>query len=75
MEKQQIFEKWQNFENRPAFKGYRACKGHRLCKNGQIGSKIKNAKNMRKTIQQEHYSCFVQKPLEKAPNIREMRRF
>ena len=29
--------------------------------NGQFGSKIKNAKNMRKTILQEHKSCSVQK--------------
>ena len=30
-----------------------------------FGSKIKNAKNMRKTIQQEHYSCSVQKSAPK----------
>ena len=43
--------------------------------NSQFGSKIKNAKNMRKTIQQEQYSCPVQKEktLENTPNIREMR--
>ena len=29
--------------------------------NAQFGSKIKNAKNMRKTILQESYSCFKQK--------------
>ena len=29
--------------------------------NGQFGSKIKNAKNMRKTILQEQWSCSVQK--------------
>ena len=28
--------------------------------NGQFGSKIKNAKNMRKTILQEQQSCSVQ---------------
>ena len=28
---------------------------------GELGSKIKNAKSMRKTILQERYSCFVQK--------------
>ena len=28
---------------------------------GQFGSKIKNTKNMRKPILQEHYSCSVQK--------------
>ena len=30
-------------------------------KNGQFGSKIKNTKNMRKTILQEYCSCSVQK--------------
>ena len=33
--------------------------------NGQFGSKIKNAKNMRKPILQEHYSCSVQKIVRK----------
>ena len=33
--------------------------------NAQFGSKIKNAKNMRKTILQEQYSCSVQKTARK----------
>ena len=33
--------------------------------NGQFGSKIKNGKNMRKTILQEHQSCSVQKTTRK----------
>ena len=33
--------------------------------NGQFGSKIKNAKNVRKTILQEHYNCSVQKTARK----------
>ena len=33
--------------------------------NGQFGSKIKNAKNMQKTILQEHQSCFVRKTARK----------
>jgi len=33
--------------------------------NGQFGSKIKNAKNMRKTILQGHKSCCVQKTARK----------
>ena len=33
--------------------------------NGQFESKIKNPKNMRKTILQEHYSCSVQKTVRK----------
>ena len=33
--------------------------------NGQFGSKIKNAKNMRKTILQNYKSCSVQKTVPK----------
>ena len=33
--------------------------------NGQFGPKIKNARNMRQTILQEHYSCSVQKTAQK----------
>ena len=33
--------------------------------NAQFGSKIKNAKNMRKTVLQERYSCSVQKTVRK----------
>ena len=33
----------------------------RPLQNNQFGSKIKNAKNMRKTIVQEHKYCSVQK--------------
>ena len=36
-----------------------------VVKNGQFGSKFKNAKNMRKSILQEHYSCCVQKTAPK----------
>ena len=33
--------------------------------NGQFGSKIKNVKNMQKTILHKHQSCFVQKTAQK----------
>ena len=33
--------------------------------NGQFGSKIKNAKSMRKTAVEAHYSCFMQKTAQK----------
>ena len=33
--------------------------------NGQLGSKIQNAKDMRKMILQKHYSCSVQKTATK----------
>ena len=51
--KHQIFEKWDDFKNRPSCKGYSPCKSYTLWKNGQFGSKIKTAKNMRKTIVEE----------------------
>ena len=35
--------------------------------NDQFGSKIKNAKNMRETTLQEHYSSFVEKKAENNP--------
>ena len=34
--------------------------------NCHFGSKIKNSKNMRKTILQEHWSCSVQKAAQKS---------
>ena len=37
----------------------------RPLQNGQFGSKIKNSKNTRKTILQEHSSCSVQKTAPK----------
>ena len=37
--------------------------------NGQFGSKIKNAKNMRKTILQKDQSCSLGKPNEKHPRF------
>ena len=41
------------------------CKGYSLCKIGHFGSKIKNAKNRRKTILQQHYIWSVQKTAPK----------
>ena len=44
--------------------------------NGQFGSKIKNAKKVRKIRLYDHIRVVVcKKPLEKTPNIREMRAF
>ena len=40
--------------------------------NGQIGSKIKYAKNMRKTILQLNQSTCAEKTTPKTPNIRKM---
>ena len=44
--KKQILEKYDHFENRPS------CKGYRLCKMVSLGSKLKMAKNIWKTILQ-----------------------
>ena len=65
----QIFEKWDDFENRPS------CKAYSLCKIVTLGQKLK----FKKTSQKQTYKWFTvvlcKKPLEKTPNIREMRRF
>ena len=37
--------------------------------NGHFGSKVKNAKKVRKTIVRVHYSCLVQKTARKNINI------
>ena len=60
--KHQIFEKRDHFQNRPS------CKGYSLCKIGHFLSKIKNAKNMRIRILQQHYSWSVQKTVSKNTN-------
>ena len=52
--KHQILEKGDNFENQPSCKGYSPCKVREMVSLGQFGSKIKNAKNMRKTILQDY---------------------
>ena len=41
------------------------CKGYSLCKMLSFGAKIKNSKNMQKTILQEYYSCSVEKAAPK----------
>ena len=49
---------------------------YRPLKNGQFGSKIKMSKKMRKTHIYKHTRAVLwKKPLEKTPNIREMRPF
>ena len=49
-----------NFENQPS------CKGYSLCKMARLTQKFKNAKNMRLTILQQHYSCYVHKTARKS---------
>ena len=67
--KHHIFEKWDHFENRAS------CKGYRLYKMISFGQKVK----WRKTCENLFYNhvrvVLCKKPLEKTPNIREMRPF
>ena len=69
LKKHQIFKKWGRFENGPSWKGYRTCKILIL------SQKLK----FQKTCENPFYKSFrvvlCKKPLEKAPNIREMRGF
>ena len=67
--KHQIFEKWDDFENRPS------CKGSRLCKIVSLGQKLKWPKTCEKRFYKHVRVVLCEKPLEKTPNIREMRRF
>ena len=67
--KHQIFEKWEHFQNRPS------CKTYSLCKIVTLAQKLK----FQKTCQNPFYKSFTvvlcKKPLQKTPNIREMRAF
>ena len=67
--KHQIFEKWDHFENRPS------CKGYRLCKMVSLGEKFKWPKTSEKRFYKDVRVVLCKKPLEKTPNIREMRPF
>ena len=65
--KDQVFEKWDHFVKGPL------CKGYSPCKILALGQKSK----FKKTYQNPFYKSFTvvlcKKPLEKRPNIREMR--
>ena len=67
--KHEIFEKWEHFEKRPS------CKGYSPCKILTLAQKLK----FQKTCQNPFYKSFTvilwKKPLQKTPNIREMRTF
>ena len=69
LKKHQIFEKWDHFENRPS------CKGYRLCKMVSLGQKFKWPKTCEKRFYKHVRVVLCKKPLEKTPNIREMRPF
>ena len=65
----QIFEKWDHFLNRPS------CKGYRLCKMVSLAQKLKRPKTCEKRFYKHVTVVVWKKPLEKTPNIREMRPF
>ena len=67
--KHQIFEKWDHFENRPP------CKGYRLCKMVSLGENFQWPKTREKRFYKDARVVLCKKPLEKTPNIREMRPF
>ena len=67
--KHQIFEKCDNFENGPS------CKGYSLCKMVGLGRKLKMQKKCEKLFYKNIRVVLCKNPLEKTPNIREMRQF
>ena len=68
LEKHQIFEKWDDFKNRPS------CKGYSIGKIVSLGKKLKFKKTCEKRFFNHIRVVLCKKPLEKSPNIREMRR-
>ena len=67
--KHQILKKWDHFENRAS------CKGYRLCKMVSLGQKFKWPKTCEKRCYKHVRVVLCKKPLQKTPNIREMRPF
>ena len=64
-----------DFENRPYLKGFCQCKVYSLCKMVSLGQKLKMPKTCEKRFFRNISFVLCKKPLEKIPNIREMRRF
>ena len=69
LEKSPNIRKWDHFENRAS------CKGYRLCKMVSLGQKLKWPKSCEKRFCKQVRVVLCKKPLEKTPNIREMRPF
>ena len=67
--KHQIFEKLDHFGNRPS------CKGYRLCKMVSLGQKLKWPKTCAKRFYKHVRVVLCKKPLQKTPNIGEVRPF
>ena len=73
--KHQIFEKWDDYENRPSCKGDSPCKGFKVWKMVCLDQKLKLPKTCEKPLLKKIRVVLCEKPLEKRPNIREMRQF
>ena len=67
--KDQMFEKWDHFENQ------QLCKGYSPCRTLTLGQKFKFKETCQNPFYKSFTVFFVQKPLEKRPNIREVRPF
>ena len=67
--KHQMFEKYDHFKNRPS------CKGYSPCKILTLGQKLKFQKTYQNPLYKSFRVVLCKKPLEKRPNIREMRPF
>ena len=63
------------FKKSPSCKGYSACKGYSLCGIVSLGQKLKMSKTSEKPFYKKNRIVLCKKPLEKTPNIREMREF
>ena len=62
-----------NFENWPPLKGYRLCKDYNLCKMVSFGQKLTMPKRCEELFYKKIRVVLCEKPLKKAPNVREMR--
>ena len=67
-----IFQKWDHFEYWP---NWPPCKGYNLFKIITLVQKIKLPKTYQKWVYKHIILILCEKPLEKTPNIREMRPF
>ena len=74
-EKHQIFQQSDDFENRPSCKFCSPCKSYSLCKMLSLGQKLKCLRTCKKHIYKHTRVVLSKRPLQKTPNIREMRRF
>ena len=56
-------------------KGYSPCKGYMLCKMVSLGQKLKMPKTSEKPFYKNIRFVLCKKPLQKTPNVREIRKF